>query len=140
MPKHSSTRESSSGSSDPSSEHSSSERSPSNQSPTKYFPKAHPWRRPLLILEFGALAVLLGSMFILGRVAGPDGTINPAWLLIPALASLAVFISFIGLMYLRWVANVEAAAATKHKLIFGILTLTLLGVWAYGIAQTWRSL
>ncbi|WP_148861448.1 hypothetical protein [Marinobacter fonticola] len=119
--------------------------SPQHASP-KYFPKSHPWRRPLLITEFGALAVLVGSMFFLGRIAGPEGalnpegTLNPAWLLIPALASLAVFISFIGLMYLRWVANVEAQAAIKHKLIFAILTLTLLGVWAYGIAQTWRSL
>lgn len=114
--------------------------SSTEDSSPKHFPKAHPWRRPLLIAEFGALAVLLGSMFVLSRMAGPDGTISPAWLLIPALASLTVFISFIGLMYLRWVANVEAGAAIKHKLIFAILTLTLLGVWAYGIAQTWRSL
>ncbi|ENO14725.2 hypothetical protein J057_05221 [Marinobacter nanhaiticus D15-8W] len=91
-------------------------------------------------MEFGALAVLLGSMFTLGRMAGPDGNVNPAWLLVPTLASLAVFVSFIGLMYLRWVANVRAEAAIKHKLIFAILTLTLLGIWAYGIAQTWRSL
>lgn len=131
MPKHSS--------SNASSNESPNEPSPEDSS-GKYFPKAHPWRRPLLIAEFGALAVLLGSMFVLGRVAGPDGTLNPAWLLIPALASLTVFISFIGLMYLRWVANVKADAAIKHKLIFVILTLTLLGVWAYGIGQTWRSL
>ncbi|BES69587.1 hypothetical protein RE428_06050 [Marinobacter nanhaiticus D15-8W] len=136
MPKHSS------------SEKSSPKESSSNEAPdstpehasSKYFPKAHPWRRPLLIMEFGALAVLLGSMFTLGRMAGPDGNVNPAWLLVPTLASLAVFVSFIGLMYLRWVANVRAEAAIKHKLIFAILTLTLLGIWAYGIAQTWRSL
>lgn len=106
----------------------------------KRFPKAHPWRRPLIAIEFSALAVLLGSMLMLGRLAGPDGQINPLWLLIPAISSLTVFLSFIGLMYLRWVANVEETAQVKHKLVFGILTLTLLGVWAYSIAQTWRSL
>ncbi|WP_111493754.1 MULTISPECIES: hypothetical protein [Marinobacter] len=106
----------------------------------KQFPKAHPWRRPLLITEFTALAILVGSMMLLGRMAGPDGQLNPMWLLIPALSSLAVFLSFIGLMYLRWVANVEAESAFKHKLIFGLLAVTLLGVWAYSIAQTWQSL
>jgi hypothetical protein len=51
-----------------------------------------------------------------------------------------VFISFIGLMYLRWVANVQTEAEFKHKLVFGLLTITLLGIWAYGIARTWQSL
>ena len=139
MPKHDPSKDSSEESSRESSD-STHERSPSQHVSSKHYPKAHPWRRPLLITEFGALAVLIGSMFILGRMAGPDGTINPAWLLVPTLASLAVFVSFIGLMYLRWVANVRTEAAVKHKLIFAILTLTLLGIWAYGIAQTWRSL
>lgn len=116
--------------------------SPANGSETNSpkWPKAHPWRRPLLWVEFGALGVLLGSMFIMKHIAGPDGTVSPAWLLIPALASLAVFISFIALMYLRWVANLQSGATITPKLVFGLLTLTLLGIWAYGIARTWQSL
>ncbi|TBW58183.1 hypothetical protein EZI54_04840 [Marinobacter halodurans] len=106
----------------------------------KHYPKAHPWRRPLIAIEFSALAVLLGSMLLMGRLAGPDGQVNPLWLLVPALSSLAVFLSFIGLMYLRWVANVEQTAAVKHKIVFGLLTVTLLGVWAYAITRTWLSL
>lgn len=106
----------------------------------EHFPKAHRWRKPLLITEFGALAVLIGSMMLFTRIAGPDGTLSPGWLLVPALASLAVFMSFIGLMYLRWVVNIEGGAAFKHKLIFGLLSLTLVGIWAYSIAGTWQSL
>lgn len=103
------------------------------------YPKSHPWRRPLLAVEFTALAVLLGSMMLFPRLGEGGAPLSPALLLIPAIASLVVFLSFIGLMYLRWVANVEAEGALKHKLIFGLLTLTLLTIWAYGIAQTWQS-
>ena len=100
----------------------------------------HPLRKPLLILEFAALAVLLISMaWFSGRV--DDGaTLNPAWLLLPALASLAVFCSFIGLMYLRWVAAAQADKKTRHKIVFSLLALTLIGVWLYGIVNTWISL
>ncbi|PHQ14587.1 hypothetical protein [Marinobacter profundi] len=99
----------------------------------------HPWRKRLLATEFIALAILLGSMAILGR-SSDGGTLNPAWLIIPAAASLAVFLSFIGLMYLRWVVAAEAGKATRHKLVFGLLAVTLLGVWVYGIANTWLSM
>ncbi|WP_297798225.1 hypothetical protein [uncultured Marinobacter sp.] len=100
----------------------------------------HPLRKPLLILEFSALAVLLISMaWFSGRV-DDDATLNPAWLLIPALASLAVFCSFIGLMYLRWVAAAQADKKTRHKIVFSLLALTLIGVWLYGIINTWISL
>jgi hypothetical protein len=98
------------------------------------------WRKPLLILEFSALAILLGSMAWFSGRAEDGEPLNPAWLLIPALASLAVFISFIGLMYLRWVVAATAERQTRHKIVFSLLVLTLLGVWAFGIANTWVSL
>jgi hypothetical protein len=98
------------------------------------------WRKPLLILEFSALAVLLTSMGWLSSQTGADAPISPAWLLIPAAASLAVFISFIGLMYLRWVVAASAQRQLRHKVVFSLLTITLLGVWAFGIANTWISL
>lgn len=100
---------------------------------------AHPLRKPLLIAEFTALGILLASMgWLSSRTV--DEPINPAWLIIPALASLGVFLSFIGLMYLRWVASASSANRFRHKLIFSLLAVTLIGVWIYGIANTWFSL
>lgn len=98
------------------------------------------WRKPLLILEFSALAILLTSMGWFSSQAAGAEPLNPAWLLVPAVASLAVFISFIGLMYLRWVVAVSAERQVRHKIVFSLLVLTLLGVWAFGIANTWTSL
>jgi hypothetical protein len=36
---------------------------------------------------------------------------------------------------------VAAAAERKprHKIVFSLLVMTLLGVWAYGVANTWIS-
>lgn len=99
----------------------------------------HPWRKPLLITEFTALAVLIGSMALLGQQGGESGPVQPLWLLVPAIASLAVFVSFLGLMYIRWVAAAEQAGG-RQKLLFSLLALTLLGVWAYSMVQTWHSL
>lgn len=99
----------------------------------------HPLRKPLLITEFTALAILLASMgWFSSRTSNEP--ISAAWLLIPALASLGVFLSFISLMYLRWVASADSANRFRHKLIFSLLAVTLIGVWIYGIANTWFSL
>ncbi|MDX1558611.1 MAG: hypothetical protein R3193_06885 [Marinobacter sp.] len=100
----------------------------------------HPLRKPLLITEFTALAVLLASMGWFSSQTSDGQTISAAWLLIPAVASLGVFASFIGLMYLRWVVSAESGNRFKHKLIFSLLAVTLIGVWIYGIANTWFSL
>ncbi|MFP3976400.1 MULTISPECIES: hypothetical protein [Marinobacter] len=103
-------------------------------------PSPHPLRKALLITEFSALAVLLTSMGWFSSQTDTGHSINPAWLLIPAIASLGVFISFIGLMYLRWVVAASAENQLRHKLVFALLALTLIGVWVYGIASTWLSL
>ncbi|MBP54954.1 MAG: hypothetical protein COB82_04685 [Marinobacter sp.] len=99
----------------------------------------HPWRKPLLITEFTAVAVLLASMGWFSSRAAEGAALSPVWLLIPAAASLAVFISFIGLMYLRWVVAAAAERKPRHKIVFSLLVMTLLGVWAYGVANTWIS-
>ncbi len=101
---------------------------------------SHPWRKPLLTIEFVALAVLLISMVLLGKMNHGETPLNPAWLLIPAIASLAVFASFIALMYLRWVAAASAERMLRHKIIFALLAITLITVWLYGIANTWLTL
>lgn len=98
------------------------------------------WRKPLLIVEFSALAVLLISMGFFSGQSRESDPLNPAWLLLPAAASLAVFISFIGLMYLRWIVAATAERQFRHKIVFSLLVITLLGVWAFGIANTWVSL
>lgn len=97
------------------------------------------WRVPLLIAEFGALAILVGSMSLLGSQADEGAALNQAWLLLPAAASLVVFLSFLGLMYLRWVSE-AGTGATRQRVTFALLALTLLGVWAFGIARTWQSI
>ncbi|MDC0661298.1 hypothetical protein N6L25_01935 [Marinobacter sp. SS21] len=79
-------------------------------------------------------------MAILSNLGQSGEPVSPGWLLVPALASLGVFASFIGLMYLRWVVAASAERQLRHKIIFGLLALTLLGVWGYGIVRTWLSL
>lgn len=108
----------------------------SNTEPTS----PHRLRRPLLITEFTALAVLLGSMGWFSSQTGDGQTISAAWLLIPTLASLGVFLSFIGLMYLRWVAAADSSNRLRHKVTFSLLAITLIGIWIYGVANTWFSL
>ncbi len=101
---------------------------------------AHPWRRPLLVAEFTALAVLVGSMAVLGRQGTEATPAHPGWLLIPALASLVLFLSFLGLMYIRWIAAAGPGQNRRQQVLFSLLALTLLGTWAFAIAQTWQSL
>ncbi|WP_144821279.1 hypothetical protein [Marinobacter piscensis] len=103
-------------------------------------PSPHPLRKVLLITEFSALAVLLVSMGWFSSRADTGNSINPAWLLIPAFASLLVFLSFIGLMYLRWVVAASATNSLRHKITFSLLAITLVSVWVYGITSTWLSL
>ncbi len=97
----------------------------------------HPWRRPLLVAEFTALAILIATMAWLGRAPSP---VSPAWLLIPAAASLVVFMSFLGLMYIRWVVAAGPGQHSRQKVLLALLALTLLGIWAFSIARTWQSL
>ncbi|GGC69566.1 hypothetical protein [Marinobacter halophilus] len=100
----------------------------------------HPLRKPLLIIEFSSLAILLASMAWFANQSTAESPVNPAWLLLPAAASLGVFLSFIGLMYLRWVASANGQGSTRQKLAFSLLAMTLLGVWVFSIANTWLSL
>lgn len=100
----------------------------------------HPWRKPLLVAEFTALAILVGSMAVLGRQGSESAPVAPGWLLIPALASLVVFLSFLGLMYIRWIAAAGPQQGKRQRLLFALLALTLLGTWAFAITQTWQSL
>jgi hypothetical protein len=72
--------------------------------------------------------------------AAEGNSLASVWLLVPAIASLIVFASFIGLMYLRWVVAAEEKGRTRQKIVFLLLAITLIGVWLYGIANTWLSI
>ena len=101
----------------------------------------HPWRKRLLASEFISLAILVGSMAWMSAQGQADqATASAAWLLVPALASLGVFASFTGLMYLRWIASAESGHTVRNRLVFALLALTLLAVWIYAVASTWISL
>lgn len=100
----------------------------------------HPWRRPMLLAEFIALAVLVGSMALLSNLGTEASPVHPGWLLIPAAASLVVFLCFLGLMYIRWIAAAGPQQGRRQRFLFALLALTLLGLWAFAIAQTWQSL
>ena len=101
----------------------------------------HPWRKRLLATEFISLAILVGSMaWISAQGQADQATASPVWLLVPALASLGVFASFTGLMYLRWIASAESGHTLRNRVVFALLALTLLAVWIYAVASTWISL
>ena len=72
-------------------------------------------RKTLLILEFSSLAVLLISMAWFSNQSSDGTPLSAGWLLIPAFASLGVFLSFIGLMYLRWVASANDQRRPRHR-------------------------
>lgn len=98
-------------------------------------------KRRLLLIEILSLLILVASLVLLSQeAAGPESP-TPYWLLLPALASLTTFLSFLGLMYLRWVKSVASGTRKQvQNILFAIMALTLLGIWALAIAQTWQSL
>lgn len=99
------------------------------------------WQRRLLTVEIVSLLILVASLFLVGRGTPDQEPVSPGWLLIPAIASLTMFLSFLGLMYLRW--NASAATNSRQRiqnLLFVLLTVTLLSIWAMAILETWRSL
>ena len=98
------------------------------------------WRKRLLIVEFSSLAVLLASMMMLAGAGQGETAPSRGWLLVPGLASLMVFLSFLGLMYLRWIHETGGHSQWRHRITFGLLSLTLLGIWIFGIARTWMSM
>lgn len=43
-------------------------------------------------------------------------------------------------MYLRWVAAAGARNQGRPRVVFALLAVTLLGIWLYGVTNTWLSL
>lgn len=98
-------------------------------------PASSVWRTRLLLTEFTALAVLVGSMVMIGQWRDTGAT-DPRWLWLPLTASLVVFACFLGLMYERWHSQIQGQQARRlPQVVFGLLALTLLALWG---AAAWQ--
>tara|TARA_R100000322_G_scaffold138102_2_gene93931 strand:+ start:375 stop:785 length:411 start_codon:yes stop_codon:yes gene_type:complete len=99
------------------------------------------WKLRLVVLEVISLLTLIASLFVLRGSAAENGAPTLLWLLLPAGASLTMFLSFLGLMYLRWVASAGSGNRKRvHTILFGLMTITLLSIWALAMVQTWQSM
>lgn len=99
------------------------------------------WRTRLLITEFGALAILIGTLKWFATRQQQGLGLEPVWLLLPAVASLILFLSFLGLMYLRWAAAMHSQVAPAwRRTLFGVFAVMLLMIWAFAMLQTWQSM
>lgn len=98
-------------------------------------------RKWLLITEFLALALLLVSVYALQHFHSASPTSTWFWLLVMALASLLLFVSFLGLTYLGWFSGEgQAPPGNLKRVLFILLTLVLLGLWVFAIWQTWQRM
>ena len=93
--------------------------------------------RNFLILEFGALAVLLGSLFWIGQLAQDGQSLHIGHRLLPIIASGLTLTGFLGCMYIRWLRAAEAFAQPRRILFvfFWVLALTLFAVWLIASGQ-----
>ena len=99
------------------------------------------WRKRLLITEFLALGALLVAMYALQHFHSTNPASTWIWLLVLALASLLLFVSFLGLTYLGWFSGEGSSPAGKvRRILFALLAVALLGVWVYAVRQTWQRL
>ena len=100
-----------------------------------------PWKRRLIIIEVVSLLVLIVSLWVFGQDKAAGASLDIRWLLVPVIASLTMFLSFLGLMYLRWQSSALTGSRQRvQKLLFTVMALTLLSIWALAVLQTWQSL
>ena len=97
-----------------------------------------PYRRIILWIEFIALIVLLGSVFLFSRASGGT-SIAPSLWLIPILASLLVISGFSANLHIRWIENpdTQVATATQKAFVY-VVILSLYAVWFIAIARAWQ--
>jgi hypothetical protein len=90
-----------------------------------------------LMLEFAALAVLIGSLFWLGHLTQDGQSLNQAHRLLPTVASGLVLTGFLGCMYVRWIDASKTGADSPRvpQFLFWCLVLTLFLIWLLAAAQ-----
>src|SRR5690606_41595437 len=72
--------------------------------------------RNFLILEFGALAVLIASLFWIGSLAQDGQSLNIGHRLLPVIASGLTLTGFLGCMCGRWLRAAEAFSQPRRVL------------------------
>ena len=97
-----------------------------------------PYRKIILIIEFVALVVLLGSMFTFAQLS--DGKpLDPRLWLIPIAASFFVISGFAANLYIRWIENPDTQSATHVQRLFIYLVIfSLYAVWITAVGQAWN--
>ena len=90
-----------------------------------------------LILEFVALAVLIGSLFWLGQIMQAGASLSMFHRLLPTIASGLVLTGFVGCMYVRWLAAADQAKPTRRFpfVLFWCFAFTLFLIWLYAASQ-----
>ena len=90
-----------------------------------------------LILEFTALAVLIGSLFWLGQLTESGQALNLVHRLLPTLSSGLVLTGFLGAMYVRWVDAAESPNRPRRLpfILFWLLGMTLFLIWLVAASQ-----
>ena len=93
--------------------------------------------RNFLILEFGALAVLIASLFWIGSLAQDGQSLNIGHRLLPVIASGLTLTGFLGCMYVRWLRAAEAFSQPRRMLFifFWLLVVSLFSIWLIAAGQ-----
>lgn len=98
-----------------------------------------PYRKAILIVQFSALFILVGSMFIFAKMAADTPPAPELWL-IPIIASLLVISGFAANLHIRWIENPDTQAATKtQKFFVYIVIFSLYAIWFIALAQAWLA-
>lgn len=100
--------------------------------------KMHKHHKLSLIVEFAALAILIGSMVWIGQIKQAGSPLATWQLALPVVASFFVLAGFLSNMYFRWIKSAGGKANTTphNRLFFWILALSLLSVWCIAVIKT----
>ncbi|WP_033417097.1 hypothetical protein [Hahella ganghwensis] len=99
-----------------------------------------PYRKTILIVEFVALIILVGSMVMFGQFTEQGEPPSPVLWLIPISASLLVISGFSANLYIRWVENPDTQRANPiQRMFIYLLIASLYLIWLFAVGQAWLS-
>jgi len=98
----------------------------------------HKHHKLSLIVEFSALAILIGSMVWIGQIKQAGNALATWQLALPVIASFFVLAGFLSNMYFRWINSAGGKSNTtpRNRVFFWILALSLLSVWCIAVIKT----
>lgn len=93
--------------------------------------------RKFLALEFGSLAILLGSLFWISQITQSGEPLGLFHRLVPAVTSGLTLVGFLGCMYVRWITISQGDQKRRRSLmvLFALLAISLLVVWLIAATQ-----